>query len=219
MAERQESYRVSRQRNIVYAHKDGFEFKVWRIAARNNNSTGSPALVHVHGGAFICRHIQDPDPTRFRLKQLGDRWLQNSDVVLLYVDYRLATEKPFPAAFDDVYAALKWAVDEDIASELRIDRHRVGLSGVSAGGYLALAAAVKARDENLSPAVCAQMLIYPMVDPNAQWSAPFTWHPWRLIRSLSEKRFLRSGMECLPSRHGQTTTSSETIHSTIVVGL
>lgn len=151
--------------------QDGTEISVWRIAARNNTSTNSQAVIHAHGGGFIIRKLDmnTVDLSRFCLKPMGQDWLQRSGVVLLYVAYRIATEKPFPAPADEVYFALKWASDEVNAKELGINRENIGLMGFSAGGNLALAAALRARDDRLTPPVCGLMLIYPMLDPDTQW--------------------------------------------------
>jgi acetyl esterase/lipase len=77
------------------------------------------------------------------------------------VDYRLAPEHPFPAAVDDCYAAFEWTVAS--ADELGIDRARIGVGGGSAGGTLAAAIALMARDRS-GPALAFQLLVYPAMD-------------------------------------------------------
>jgi acetyl esterase/lipase len=73
----------------------------------------------------------------------------------------LAPEHPFPAAVDDCYAALSWTAAG--ADDLGIDRSRVGVGGVSAGGGLAAAVALMTRDRGV-PVVAFQMLIFPVLD-------------------------------------------------------
>jgi acetyl esterase/lipase len=77
------------------------------------------------------------------------------------VAYRLAPEHPFPAALDDCYAALHWLNDQ--ADGLAVDRGRVAVGGSSAGGGLAACLAQLAHDLG-GPAVCFQLLQYPMLD-------------------------------------------------------
>jgi len=89
------------------------------------------------------------------------------------VDYRLAPEHPFPVAVDEAAAAVAWVAD--IASSFGADPERLGVSGTSAGGTLALAAALYAREfglgadglqfddsESAGPAIAGQFLLYPI---------------------------------------------------------
>lgn len=77
-------------------------------------------------------------------------------------DYRLAPEHPYPAALEDVYACITWL--QAHAKEFNVDPARIVTVGQSAGGGLAAAAALKARDEGLTPPIAAQVLRYPMLD-------------------------------------------------------
>jgi acetyl esterase/lipase len=77
------------------------------------------------------------------------------------VEYRLAPETPHPGPVEDCYAGLVWTVEH--ADELGVDPARVILGGVSAGGGLAAAVALLARDRG-GPALLAQMLLCPMLD-------------------------------------------------------
>lgn len=81
--------------------------------------------------------------------------------VVVSVDYRLAPEHPHPAQSEDCYAGLVWMARN--AAELGFDPGRLAVYGGSAGGGLAIAVALLARDRGF-PAIRFQMPIYPMID-------------------------------------------------------
>jgi acetyl esterase len=87
---------------------------------------------------------------------------------VLSVDYRLAPEHPYPAAIDDLDRALDWLRAEGTAAH-RLDPRRVAVAGDSAGGHLAAALARRARDAGT--ALVGQILICPVIDPNADYPA------------------------------------------------
>lgn len=90
-------------------------------------------------------------------QQIADQF----DAVVVSVAYRLAPEAPHPAPLEDCYAALAW-MNAD-ATNLGIDRARIGVSGQSAGGGLAAGLALLARDRGEYD-LAFQHLIYPMLD-------------------------------------------------------
>ena len=109
-----------------------------------------PLLVFLHGGGFWCGDLDTHDaPCRFLAEESGAR--------VLSVDYRLAPEHPFPAAYDDAVAAYRWAVDH--AAELGADPQRIAVGGDSAGGNLAAGVAIEAARHGWPLAV--QLLVYP----------------------------------------------------------
>lgn len=113
-----------------------------------------PGYVHIHGGGYIMGAPEGSDIANIAIcSTLG--------AVVLSVRYRLAPEHPIPAPLDDCYAALAWMHDN--AETLGVDRSRVGIGGESAGGGLAAALAIRARDAG-EFAVCHQHLTYPMLD-------------------------------------------------------
>ncbi|TQL66935.1 acetyl esterase [Nocardioides albertanoniae] len=119
-----------------------------RLYSPTGASGNDPLLVFVHGGGFIFGDLDSHDaPCRLLASESG--------VKVLSIDYRLAPEAPFPAAYDDSVAAFRWAVDH--AAELGADRSRIGVGGDSAGGNLAAGVALAVGDD------CAfQLLIYPV---------------------------------------------------------
>lgn len=120
-----------------------------------------PALVTFHGGCWIVGNIDLSDrPHRALAATLG--------CVVVAVNYQKAPEHPFPIPLDDCCAGLAWARDH--ADELGIDRDRIGVAGDSAGGNLAAAVCLRARDTG-EPPPAAQLLIYPALDPRLDTSS------------------------------------------------
>ena len=116
--------------------------------------SGRPGYVHIHGGGYVIGSADGSDIGNVAIaSKLG--------AVVLSVDYRLAPEHPIPAPLDDCYAGLTWMHEN--ADELGVDRTRIGIGGESAGGGLAAALAIRARDAG-EYAVCHQHLTYPMID-------------------------------------------------------
>ena len=118
------------------------------------DAASGAGYLHVHGGGYVMGAPEMSDPVNLAIcAQLG--------AVVLSVDYRLAPEHPIPAPLDDCYAGLAWLHEQ--APALGVDRDRIGIGGESAGGGLAAALAIKARDAG-EYAVCHQHLTYPMLD-------------------------------------------------------
>lgn len=129
-----------------------------------------PCLLWFHGGGYVIgTATMDAD----RLQ----RWAAQLGYVAISVEYRLAPEHPFPAAHDDAMAAMRWV--RSSADVLDIEPDRIVVGGASAGGGIAAATVLAARDEDLT--VAGQLLFYPMLDdrqqtPSSQWDAP-VWSP------------------------------------------
>jgi acetyl esterase len=111
----------------------------------------SPCVVYLHGGAFIKGSLDSGDSNAWGV---ADR----TGAIVVSVDYRLAPDNPFPAGVEDCYAAVLYLAEH--GAELGIDGSRIGLWGDSAGGNMAAAVCLMARDRG-RPKISAQVLIYP----------------------------------------------------------
>jgi len=135
------------QGTIVHVDAD-VSVRVFRPASARNPA---PALLWIHGGGYVvgtaamgdrmCRHVAE-----------------HLEVVAVSVEYRRAPEHPFPAPLHDCYTALRW-----LAGQPDVDPTRVAIAGESAGGGLAAALALLARERTEVTPV-AQVLSYPMID-------------------------------------------------------
>lgn len=112
-----------------------------------------PTIVFCHGGGWIAGDLDTH-------AQHARRLCVEGGAVVLAVDYRLAPEHRFPAAFDDCFAATVWAGEH--AGELGGDRGRLVVAGDSAGGQLAASVAIAMRDAGLP--LAAQLLVSPVTD-------------------------------------------------------
>ena len=132
----------------------------WHVPARDGHSIAVrhyasapgllPVLVYFHGGGFTVGSIATHDALCRRLSALAD-------CAVLSVDYRLAPEFPFPQAHDDAWDVVQWVAREGAAHGL--DARRLAVGGDSAGGTLAAACAIEARNHRLP--IALQLLFYP----------------------------------------------------------
>lgn len=136
------------------------------LAYRPADLSGSlPGILHIHGGGYVVGVPEMMDgANRVLATTLG--------CAIFSVDYRLAPETPAPGPLEDCYAALAWLAAQ--AVDLRIDPARIGVKGESAGGGLAAALALLARDRG-GPRIAFQHLIYPMIDDRTASAPP---HPY-----------------------------------------
>lgn len=139
-------------------------------------SRPSGVLLWIHGGGRVLGDAV----TDHRLCSLLAR---DAGVLVVSVDHRLAPEDPFPAALDDVMAALVWVHGE--AEALGIDPARIAVGGASAGGGLAAEAAQRASDESVP--VAFQLLVYPMLDDRTV--APDDAGRGRLVWTAASNRY------------------------------
>jgi len=117
----------------------------------------APVLVFFFGGGWVLGSLAAVDPVCRRLANA-------IPCAVVSVAYRRAPESPFPAALEDCYAATSWIAEH--GAELGLDRDRLAVGGASAGGNLAAAVALLARERG-GPALAFQLLVYPPLDHRA----------------------------------------------------
>ena len=125
-----------------------------RLHRAPGETSNGPALLWIHGGGYVVgTAAQDDDLCRRLARELG--------ATVAAVEYRLAPEYPYPIPLEDCYHALVW-----LAGLPSVDPARVAIGGASAGGGLAAALALLARDRG-EVSLVAQLLVYPMLEDRA----------------------------------------------------
>lgn len=125
-----------------------------RVYAPAGRGEVLPGLVYIHGGGFVIGSVDGDDA---RTREIAAA----AEAVVVSVEYRLAPEHPFPAGLRDCFAVLTYLAKN--AAELGIDPRHIGVAGNSAGGGLAAATALMARDQG-GPELCMQYLSIPELD-------------------------------------------------------
>ena len=116
-----------------------------------------PVLVYLFGGGWVLGSLEAVDPVCRRLANA-------TPCAVVSVGYRRAPEHPFPAGLEDCYATARWVAEH--GAELGLDPDRLAVGGASAGGNLAAAVALLAR-ERAGPEIALQLLVYPPLDQRA----------------------------------------------------
>src|SRR5215210_138310 len=120
-----------------------------------------PILVWYHGGGWVIGSVDNSENTCRALANL-------TPCIVASVEYRLSPETKFPAGPEDCYAATRWVAEH--GAELGGDPSRLAVGGDSAGGNLAAAIALMARDRG-GPPIAFQLLVYPVTDYNFETSS------------------------------------------------
>jgi acetyl esterase len=136
---------------------------------------GPGLLVWYHGGGWV---IGSAELSLAECDQLAAL----AGCRVLTVDYRLAPEEPFPAAYDDAVGAVRWVLDH--ADDLQIDRRRIAVGGDSAGGNLAAAVA-----QHFGATLAGQLLVYPAVDASTMSEAHVTYGDGYLLDAATMNWF------------------------------
>ncbi|MFC5366479.1 alpha/beta hydrolase [Salinirubrum litoreum] len=124
------------------------------LDAADADSRSLPVLVFYHGGGWVLGTL---DSAGSICRELARR----AGCAVVSVDYRLAPEHPFPAGVEDAFTAVSWVARN--AETFGGDPDRIAVGGTSAGGALAAATALRARDAG-GPVIAHQLLCYPATD-------------------------------------------------------
>ncbi|KAJ4302028.1 hypothetical protein N0V88_002161 [Collariella sp. IMI 366227] len=153
---------------LHYTSADGTTIPLHRFTPPSHKSsttpgstTPTPAILYIFGGGLVSGSV-----ALFR-KDIS-RYAAATGLPIFAPAYRLAPEAAFPKPVEDVYAALEWLRDH--AAEQGIDAGRIAVMGISAGGGLAAAAALVARDRGFEPGIARLVLVYPMLDDRTRIS-------------------------------------------------
>jgi acetyl esterase len=156
-------------KDVEYARPDNVSLKL--DVSVPNTSGPHPAIILVHGGAFV-------EGTRYSGLAALFRLLSDLDLVVFTIDYRLAPQYTYPAAIEDVEAAIRWVRSN--AARYKADPDRLALLGQSAGGYLASMAVARAKP---GCEVSAAVLFYPISDVVRTFDRQYTSQTMRADRS------------------------------------
>jgi acetyl esterase/lipase len=145
------------QTDLEITSIDGAKIIVHHLlpVAIKDATTPQRAVVYVHGGGLIMGSLESFRP-------VVEAFTARAAVQFFVVEYRLAPEHRYPAAVEDTYATVKWL--QANAQKFNVDPARIALYGASAGGGVAAAAALMARDQGLAPSLARLILLYPMLD-------------------------------------------------------
>ena len=190
---------------IENATMGGVPVRVYRPHGAGRAAERPPGVVFCHGGGWV---IGDLDTHDEHCRALAAA----TDAVVVSADYRRAPEHPYPAALDDC-----WAVTERVArdaGDLGIAGDRLAVAGDSAGGNLAAAVALRARDAGLP--LRAQLLIYPVMDPTMACESYTTFAEGCYLTAEAMRWFIDA---YLPDPAERTLPGAGPLHAADLTGL
>jgi acetyl esterase len=155
-----------------------------RVYAPAGWGTDRPALVWMHGGAFLGGDLDMPEADRTAREVCA-----RAGAVVVSVDYRLAVGGVhYPVPLDDVVAAVRWVRDQSV--ELGVDPHRIAVGGASGGGNLAVGAVLRLRDEDSwlpAALIPAYGVFHPVLPPTTPEIEALTAEVPDLLRFTDEQ--------------------------------
>jgi acetyl esterase/lipase len=169
---------VTSRRSVAPGHGGGPDVPVV-VYTPDKEAALRGAILYIHGGGYVMGDAESEAPwCEWLVSELG--------CVVVSPDYRLAPETLHPGPITDCYAALKWLDDQ--YDELSIDRRRIAVYGESAGGGLAAALALLARDRE-EIQLCFQCLQCPMLDDRSAVPADPNLYTGEYVWTRSDNHF------------------------------
>jgi acetyl esterase/lipase len=160
-----------------------------RLHGLDPNDEPRPALLWIHGGGYLIGTAAQDDA-------ICREFARRLRIVVASVDYRLAPEHPYPVPLYDCYDALSW-----LARHRGVDPARLAVGGASAGGGLAAALALLARDRG-ELELALQLLAYPMLDDRTTLRNDIDERSFRLWNNRSNRFGWASYLGCMPGSAG-----------------
>jgi Esterase/lipase len=145
--------RLKDSRNVYLSRADGSALRLLVIERSKAREDRGPGVLWIHGGGYA---LGMPEMAAMSMARHIAK-----ECLLVSPEYRLSVEAPYPAALEDCYRALLWMKEK--AAELGIRDDQLFVGGESAGGGLAIALCLLARDRGEVKVAC-QMPLYPMID-------------------------------------------------------
>ncbi len=134
--------------------EDGSRLRILICTSKKGTKPNATGLLWMHGGGYA---VGFPEQDFINV----DRFVKDGNTVAVLPDYIRTTQKPYPAALEDCYLALKWLKNH--TKELNVNPDQLFIGGDSAGGGLTAAITLYARDKK-EVAIAFQMPLYPMLD-------------------------------------------------------
>lgn len=138
--------------------EEGVLVRIYTPASNNDQNQNLPVIVYYHGGGWVIADLDTYEASAMALSE-------QANAVVVSVAYRQAPEHTFPAAHEDSFAAYKWVVEN--AAEIGGDANNIATAGESAGGNLAVAVPLMARERGVELPVHI-LSVYPIADGDVQ---------------------------------------------------
>jgi len=139
--------------NLQMTSFDGYPLELYLYRPKGFDGP-LPCMVYYHGGGFFFKGD-------FTTIHVISEYCRSAKIAVLYVDYRVSIDYPYPIPTEDCYAAISWAYKH--AKDISIDPQKIFVCGFSAGGALAAGVSLMARNR-MNPPIQLQILISPVID-------------------------------------------------------
>lgn len=138
--------------------EEGVLVRIYTPISTENQNQNLPVIVYYHGGGWVIADLDTYEPSAIALSKLAN-------AIVVSVAYRLGPENKFPVAHEDSFVAYKWVVEN--AAEIGGDTNNIATAGESAGGNLAVAVPLMAKERGVKMPVHV-LAVYPIADGDLQ---------------------------------------------------